>query len=139
MAIPAFAEKIKESAQKLFSEVDNSKNYWNDSRADDFHSYLQDSSYKHSIDEFADEMTDMLDVLNKNEEKIRNLESECFGSSGSAEDGSMDAKERGHTNYENEAPIQKGELFQKGQDKIQNMPQGINPALRDYLLKQKQR
>jgi hypothetical protein len=76
--IPDFANNIEENANALLNDTDDSKQYWNDPKSDDFHGYMSNVEYRYTIFTFTDEMKVMLSVLDRVEEQIRKLESDCI-------------------------------------------------------------
>jgi hypothetical protein len=81
--IPEFAEQVEEYRNVLLNEVEQSHDYWDDPNSDRFNRYFNDSNYKYNIDTFVDQLKLTLSVFEKVESEMRELESECGGSSSS--------------------------------------------------------
>jgi hypothetical protein len=80
--IPDFANNIEENASTLLNDTEDSTQHWNDPKSDDFHGYMSNVEYRYTIFTFTDEMKVTFGVLDRAEEQMKRLESDCTGSGG---------------------------------------------------------
>jgi hypothetical protein len=78
--IPDFANNIEKNANALLNDTEDSIQYWNDPKSDDFHGYMSNMEYRYTIFTFTDEMKVTFGILDRAEEQIKHLENDCDSS-----------------------------------------------------------